>query len=1056
MNDTTTKDLAEIQVAFDQFLLSQPAEHPNAFQYFSNSVLEHFGIKPSEFANTSLFSTELALEIQQFAAAWLLRAQVRSTTALKFGNTWQLSILLFDRVFQNEIYKKLNIAGAQTFEKIQALTAHAEGVEQEVFELVNFPPELQLVTGIRERFQRLLFDRKTGPFLLPFLPRPLVNETRLASLFGAIANYADDKERDSINTRDAACLACEDYEKEACSYGTRDADSILGGLARGLKAAVMSHFESLEANEPPKLRITPVQKKYPLEQRNASIRFKVRIANEGTGPARDLRLDDVDSDHALQLETVPTSLGTLQAGDSFVVDIAATVTSPCSQADLLAVLSWARPAKRESTENIFTIEVQKADVDWESVDYVDSYSLEAVTSGDDLVGRENELERLLRVANSTNVDSSFLFGQKRVGKTSLANAVAERLASSSDRKWIIIKKGSGDYIGSDAVSTLQNLGDALVQAMKDRIPGLQDVPIPDFSKGLSRLSSIIDRVLEGNDLRLLFILDEFDELPLDLIEKTNYSTSLYLPIRQISEKPGCGFLLVGGERMRQILKIQGDRLNKFNPVQVDYFDRSNDWGDFAELIRRPVQSWLTINDAALVEWFTKSAGNPYFAKLLGKQVSANMASQRHSDASEFDIALAFETATASVEANSFAHFWTDGIVEDATNTKKIELERRSVLIATGQSFRKHENTTFETILIELKNVTGPSIGEEGCRHVLHDFVSRGVLTEDASGYFAAKIPLFSDWLTDRGVGELLADFTEMDYLRTRMEEEERLRITDIELGVVCERLGHYRGKAIEPSTVRQWLEQFGATEDQRLMYCLLFAINMYDEDKVRSKMREAFGIVARDIVTNVFEGERARRNIIVSYLDSSEAKSGPNYCRLFASENRIFHKQVQTLGSIDIESDSRHMVQRLVLVDDFSGTGNTIIEGLQCNLGTLQEINGRGIKILVVVMVGFAKARGRIESFIDDNELKADVYFCDELGDEDKAFSPTSSTFPTDIDRIRARDIAAFKGGALEKRHPLGFGELEGTIVFYQSCPNNTLPIFWSRNGEWHPLFPRI
>ena len=65
-------------------------------------------------------------------------------------------------------------------------------------------------------------------------------------------------------------------------------------------------------------------------------------------------------------------------------------------------------------------------------------------------------------------------------------------------------------------------------------------------------------------------LDEFDELPLELLRRTELSTSLFQPLRQISNKPGCGFLLVGGEGMQQIINLQGDRLNKFRPVEVDY------------------------------------------------------------------------------------------------------------------------------------------------------------------------------------------------------------------------------------------------------------------------------------------------------------------------------------------------------------------------------------------------------------------------------------------------------------------------------------------------------
>ena len=100
--------------------------------------------------------------------------------------------------------------------------------------------------------------------------------------------------------------------------------------------------------------------------------------------------------------------------------------------------------------------------------------------------------------------------------------------------------------------------------------------------------------------------------------------------------------------MQQIINLQGDRLNKFRPVEVDYFARSSNWSDFVELIRRPVQDWLTIRDGALKELFTSSAGNPYFAKLLASQLFSDMVENRYSDASEVDMTTAIDKALRSI------------------------------------------------------------------------------------------------------------------------------------------------------------------------------------------------------------------------------------------------------------------------------------------------------------------------------------------------------------------------------------------------------------------------
>ncbi len=649
MSNQRVKNLASIQSAADQLVNSKARGREQAFQQLATSILKHYDGDCRGDSATTLFSLELPPEIQRFSAAWLLRVLSRSDVALDFGDFRRLTATLFDRTMHRDVYQTLKIEEKeQTFKKLQILTDYAAGVIQKARTLVEDTGNLYRLDKKHQDFRRLINDRRTRPFLLPFFPRHLVKPERVALLFDSVSTYVNDTEGDPIITRDAALEACVDFERDARNYGTSDADEILGGMARQLQSAIMNHFASSEENEPPLPVFTPTEKKYPLEQPGAEIIYKVKIANDGSGPIRDIRLEEIVLDPPLKVKSAPTALGTIQSDKSIIIDIAAIVLKPCSQAKLMAEFSWVKPGERLTQVVEFEIAAQKADVDWEGVEESSPYSLEAVTTGDELIGRKAELKSLLRLANLKTVGSAFIYGQKRVGKTSLANALAESLESRKDANWIVISKGSGDYIGDDAKSTLQNLGEVLVRAMKERIHALANLSQPDFTNGLSPLSSVIDNALMEKDLRLLFILDEFDELPLELLRRTDISTALFQPLRESSNKAGCGFLLVGGERMRSVLNIQGERLNKFKSVQVNYFDRSKDWSDFVELIRKPVQDWMAISDAALDKLFACSAGNPYFAKLLANQLFEDMVSLRHCDASEDDMNTAFANASTTV------------------------------------------------------------------------------------------------------------------------------------------------------------------------------------------------------------------------------------------------------------------------------------------------------------------------------------------------------------------------------------------------------------------------
>ena len=1050
------KELVRIQSAADRLINARPEEKTDALENLARSILEHYNHSYESIATSNLFSIELPRDIQRFASVWLVRCLTWSPDALGFGDAQRLAASLFDRAFREDVYGHIKIeSGIQTFEKLQVLAAHFQKVFAEIDELINVTPDPGQLRAFQGEVMRQ-FNRKEFRPLLPLVPRSLTNRSRLNNLFQAITDYTDNTDIDPIHRRDFACDVCDEFEMEARAYGTKDADRLLGGLARGLKAAVTSHFDSLEGSKIPRLTLSPIAKKYPLTRPDSTIVFKIRISNDGTGPARDLRLEEVVSNDCLLVQTSSMELGTIQAGDSFVLDIFATIVTPCGETKLLVLLSWSEPGRRIEGTHEFPVVSQREDVDWDSVELKEPYSLEAVKTGDELIGRRAELRRLLRLANNQSVGSGFIYGQKRVGKTSLANAVEESLKSSSDMDWIVINKGSGDYVGDDAISTLRTLGDVLVQAMKQRIPGLADVPSPDFTNGLAPLSGFVDEVLSRNDLRLLFILDEFDELPPDLFGRTDLATALFQPIRQISNKRGCGFLLVGGESMQQIVNTQGDRLNKFTPVELDYFTKSNNWNDFAELIRRPVENWLTINDAALDELFVSSAGNPYFAKLLASQLFSDMVENRYSDASEFDMSAAINKALTSIGANSFAHFWIDGL-GSLDNAQEIRIIRRSALIAIGRAFRKHSSANSTAIWAEFQNAAGLPVEEQRFRVTLQDFIRRKVLVEDEQGSITPKIPLFRSWLKDKGVGELLGDSRELDYLKSRLQDEEQTRVHDHEISDLCRRLEQFRfkGRAIVPTTIGRWLDQFNSLEDRRLMFRLLSNVRVYDEQVLRIKMHEAFGMVTRNIRTVIEPGARVRNDILVSPLDDSPAKSGWDYCRLFVSENGISTQSVQTLESLDRRLSGDREFQRLVLIDDFSGTGQTLVDGMKKHLDLLKRVNSEGIEIKLVTLVGFTQARDHVERFIRQNNLVADVRFCDELGPEQQAFSETSAIFPDPAERDRARQVAEEKGVRLETRHPLGYGDTQALVVFHQSCPNNTLPILWSSNNSWLPLFPR-
>ena len=81
------------------------------------------------------------------------------------------------------------------------------------------------------------------------------------------------------------------------------------------------------------------------------------------------------------------------------------------------------------------------------------------------------------------------------------------------------------------------------------------------------------------------------------------------------------------------------------------------------------------------------------------------------------------------------------------------------------------------------------------------------------------------------------------------------------------------------------------------------------------------------------------------------------------------------------------------------------------------------------------------------------------FGDEVRALSPHADIFEDDAEMRFVEEMVLQLGRELVPQVPLGFGDMGLLISFYNTIPNNTLPIFWS-NGNvaekpWKPLFPR-
>ncbi|HTA06080.1 MAG TPA: ATP-binding protein, partial [Solirubrobacteraceae bacterium] len=702
-------------------------------------------------------------------------------------------------------------------------------------------------------------------------------------------------------------------------------------------------------------------------------------------------------------------------------------------------------ARAERFDLVF--ESQRSDIDWERLEQ--PYDLEPVSTTDELVGRSETLSELQDLALGARVGNAFVTGQKRVGKTSIVLTL-QSVLSESNPDLAVVYLEAGAFVAPEGAQTIAQLGRIVCEDLAHGDPRLDGAEIPEFEATLAPLRNFVGQLRRRvPKLRVLVILDEFDELPLELYRRGPVGDALFLSLRTLAGIDHIGFVLVGGEKMEPIVDAQGDSLNKFQNHPVSYFDRERHWDDFCDLVRVPVASWLEITDEAIVRLFELTSGHPYFTKMVCRELFKVMKRQRDAHVTGDEIAIAADTAIEAAGIHNFTHFWEDGIVASGEETEEISIRRRKFLLAYAESIEAGDRKLDS--VHERADAYG--LDEHAIRDLLREFVRRSVLVYQQDT-ISAKVGLFDRWLARYGVSAIPTTFTDPDAILHAQQRAREEHVQATEITELVRRWGLYRGDAVTPEHVREWLNQFDSIRAQRLMFRVLEAVRFYDASRIRSKLAEAHGMVRRGMTQRIERGKLKRDDIVISYL-GEVGKSGVRYARLYADENGIYTDQVVEHGKLP-ERLVHDQVRALVLIDDLIGSGeqaSEFLRELDNKVGGMLE--KRGVKCVFVALCGFADAERRVADVIAELRMPVELHICDVLGEEDRCFSECSAAFEDPAERAEARGIAESEGKRLQRRQPLGYRNVQATVVFEDSCPNSTLPILWESRGKWRALFPR-
>ena len=583
-------------------------------------------------------------------------------------------------------------------------------------------------------------------------------------------------------------------------------DSLRSGMA-----------EKFDCSIAPPAGVFEIPKKYPLHVTDTPFELHIPLENTGPGVALNVRVYCI-AEHCTVL-TDETNLGDIDPA-SFILTLLLSLDAPSDGLEVHVSIEWdvlGQPATRTCD---FTIRVlaQRTDLDWKALSGQQPYSLE-VAHDEQFYGRRDALQRLIRRLAPDSMQSCYITGQKRVGKSSLARAVEARITNSPlGGDYHVLYLECGEIRHATGPDTLQELGQQLESFLLALLPRHVEWAEQDYSSALiplNRLLFFLKRDLR--DTRVIVILDEFDEINEDLYRYGELANTFFLNLRSLSSKPNIAFILVGAEKMPYVMSSQGEKLNRFARESLDSFDLSSEWADYRALIENPVARSIKMHEAAVRKLFDLTDGHPYFTKVLCIALYERAVQHKDAEVSLAEVDKAAERMIDDLDINAFAHYWRDGIRGDSNEVEIVSLNRCRLLVAWARAARTGLSPTHENISRNLYSNLLPA-GE--VMPLLDDFCRRNVLRQAEHAYYPT-VSLFADWLREGGFSRLVSDQLGDELAAAKQSREDEAYVHAHEIGTLVDRWDLYQGRQITSEDVRTWIEQVDSNVERRILFKIL-------------------------------------------------------------------------------------------------------------------------------------------------------------------------------------------------------------------------------------------
>lgn len=904
------------------------------------------------------------------------------------------------------------------------------------------------VVDFRQQLLKGINNHEVKVALLPFLDLQAEPKTVLKGCLDKAVDYSKANPEDARVSFEGSQSELEDTLSRFNTSPSKPGKLILD-LLQILYSDLKRHFEDSPYSKQAELTIIQNRRKYPFHIPDHELLLFIEIKNIGEGVALDVAINLADAIGLISLGT-PSRVSDIQPGQMMLVEIMVKTDPDAMDRDYIAIcefdLSWVNTDGSNIDQKItIDLEAQDHNIIWNNLRQKNPYSTAAVTIEDDLIGRSEILEKLENKMTTLPTDSCIIYGQKRIGKTSLAKVALNRIQQSQDIVCIYLDVGT--LAQTDPGKAIDKLTELLAQDLQAEIP----LATQNKIKTDGSLAPLIEllREISKSRIRIILAIDEFDDLPTPLLSRTDISKTFFHALRGISNMDGIGLVLIGGERMNLIINGPPSIfLNKFVSFHLDRLDRETHWSDFENLVSKPAED-LDYSEKSYALIYEYTGGNPYYTKLLCDKILDRASKQKDSFVDEREVHYALEELIRDIESSSFAHYWEDYILEEEPK-QEVSLIRRQCLLAFGRASDTNYRAPLEYIHREMTLFETDTVNIED---VFKEFVQRGILKR-YDQTLEPCIKLFGHWIANGGQEKMIVSKSETSYVKSAMAEREALRVTFEEGENLVNNWDNYKGVSITVERVLSYLRQFDTPQDQRIVFKILRNLCFLGGSEENKLWGTAFQQLQDALRKR--DTTRQRKQIRISHFGNI-GKSSLAMARSFASANKFPRDKSGILKPNQIGDALKDGVSDIVICDDFVGTGDTLLN----DLDQFKEYVMPEQQVHVFILSGMADGIDKVTNKAYElyGRDRINIRCLHELSSKATIFDMQSNVFGSEEEAERARRLLYDVGSRLLPKAPLGYGDCCSLITFSRTIPNNAPPILWKEatgDFKFQPLFPRL